>query len=132
MKKFNLMSMALLAMMMTGNTVNDAAADGAAGRHVVNPGQVQARIDQQSAGEQASRDAIQIMLQRPEVRDVAGRAGLDVGRATAAAAVLSGSELDVMAAKAAEINAGLGGANSVVISTTAIIIILLILILLLN
>jgi len=131
MKKSIVTTMALMAMMMMGLMVNDAAADGASGRHVVNVDQVQARIDQQSAGEQASRDAIQTMLQRPEVRSLAGQAGLDITRASAAASILSGAELATMAAQANEINSDIGG-DSVVLTTTAIIIILLILILLLN
>ena len=131
MKKSGMTTMALMAMMMMGIMVNEAVADVASGRHVVDVDQVQARIDQQSNQEAASREAIQTMLQRPEVRSLAGQAGLDITRASAAASILSGAELSTMAAQATEVNAGIGG-DSVVLTTTAIIIILLILILLLN
>jgi hypothetical protein len=73
------------------------------------------------------------MLQRADVAQVAGAAGLDLGRASDAVAVLSGPELAKLAAQAREVNAGLvGGDSNVVLSTTAIIIILLILILILK
>jgi hypothetical protein len=100
-------------------------------RHVVGENEIQARIDQQIGQAEADREAIQIMLQRADVRQIAGSAGLDLERANAAAAVLSGPSLEKMAAQAREVNAGLaGGDEKIVISATAIIIILLILILL--
>lgn len=100
-------------------------------RHVVGEPQIQARIDQQINQADADRQAIQIMLQRADVRQIAGFAGLDLERASAAAAVLSGSSLDELAAQARVVNADLaGGSDTVVISATTLIIILLILILL--
>ena len=102
-------------------------------RHVVGENEIQARIDQQMGQADADRQAIQIMLQRDDVRQIAGSAGLDLERASAAAAVLSGPTLEKLAAQAREVNAGLaGGDATIVISATAIIIILLILILLLK
>ena len=102
-------------------------------RHVVGAAEIQARIDQQIDQADADRQAIQIMLQRAEVRRIAGAAGLDLERASAAAAVLSGPSLEKLAAQAREVNAGLaGGDGTIVLSVTAIIIILLILILLLD
>jgi hypothetical protein len=71
------------------------------------------------------------MLERAEVRQIAGAAGLDLERASTAAAVLSGPELEKLAAQAREVNANLtGGSETVVISATALIIILLIIIIL--
>jgi hypothetical protein len=100
-------------------------------RHVVGANEIQARIDQQIGQADADRQAIQIMLQREEVRQIAGSAGLDLDRASAAAAVLSGPSLEEMAAQARAVNAGLaGGDSTVVISATALIIILLIIIIL--
>lgn len=100
-------------------------------RHVVGENEIQARIDQQISRTDADRQAIQTMLQREDVRRLAGAAGLDLERASAAAAVLSGPLLDNMAAQARAINGDLtGGDGTVVISATALIIILLILILL--
>lgn len=100
--------------------------------HVVGANEIQARIDQQIGTADADRQAIQVLLQREDVRRIAGSAGLDLERASAAAAVLSGSSLETLAAQARDLNAALaGGDSTVVISTTAIIIILLVLILLL-
>jgi hypothetical protein len=100
-------------------------------RHVVGDNEIQARIDQQIGRADADRQAIQTMLQRADVRRIAGSAGLDVERASAAAAVLSGPSLETLAAQARTVNAGLvGGDSTIVISATALIIILLILILL--
>ena len=102
-------------------------------RHVVGESEIQARIDQQINQADADRQAIQIMLQRDDVRQIAGSAGLDLERASAAAAVLSGPTLEKLAGQAREVNTGLaGGDGTIVLTTTAIIIILLILILLLK
>ena len=71
------------------------------------------------------------MLQRADVRKIAGTAGLDLERASAAAAVLSGPALEKMSAQAREIYAGFsGGDSTIVLSATALIVILLIVILL--
>jgi hypothetical protein len=100
-------------------------------RHVVGENDIQARIDQQIGQADADRQAIQTMLLRADVRQLAGSAGLDLERASAAAAILSGPSLATLAAQAREVNAGLaGGDSTIVISATALIIILLILILL--
>lgn len=102
-------------------------------RHVVGGNEIQARIDQQVGQADADRQVIQTLLQRDDVRRIAGAAGLDIARAGAAAAVLSGASLERLAAQARVADAGLvGGDSTVVISATTIIIILLILILLAN
>ena len=121
-------TIALLTVLVIGGAAGSAAAAGTVAHHVVDATDIQARIDQQMDREDADREAIQKMLQRPEVRDIAGRAGLDMKQAGAAAAVLSGAELKDLAAQASEIDAGLSGGSNVVLSTTAIIIILLIII----
>lgn len=102
-------------------------------RHVVGADEIQVRIDQQIDQADADRQTIQAMLQREDVRRVAGGAGLDLGRASAAASVLSGEALATLAAQARSVDEGLaGGDGNVVMSTTTIIIILLLLILLVN
>ena len=102
-------------------------------QHVVGSSEIQARIDQHVQQADENRQAIQDMLQREDVRRVAGSAGLDLERASAAAATLSGPSLETLAAQAREVNSGVvGGDNKIVLSTTAIVIILLVLILLLN
>ena len=101
-------------------------------RHVVGDIEIQSRIDQQLSQVTADRQAIQIMLQREDVRRIAGAAGLDLERASAAAAVLSGPSLEKLAAQAREVNANLaGGDGTIVLSASAVIIILLILIIVL-
>ncbi len=108
-----------------------ASLAGESARHVVSAGDIQSRIDQQVGQADADRQAIQVMLQRADVRRIAGSAGLDLKRASAAAAVLSGPALESLSAQAREVNAGLaGGYDTIVISTTGIIIVLLIIIIL--
>jgi hypothetical protein len=100
-------------------------------RHVVGTTDIQAQIDRQAGQADADREAIQVMLRRADVRQVAGTAGLDLERASAAASVLSGPSLEQLAAQARVVNASLvGGDSTVVISATALIIILLLVILL--
>jgi hypothetical protein len=101
---------------------------------VVSDLEIQAAIDGKIDQAAADRQAVQTMLQREDVRQVAGSAGLNLERASAAAALLSGSSLELMAAQARVVNETgiVGGDGNVVITTTGIIIILLILILLTN
>jgi hypothetical protein len=100
--------------------------------HVVGELEIQARIDQRLDQADADRAAIQAMLQRADVRRLAGAMGLDLERASTAAATMSGPALERMADQARAIDNDLvGGEGRVVLTTTAIIIILLILILLL-
>lgn len=102
-------------------------------RHVVGANEIQATIDQQAGQADADRQAIQLLLHREDVRKIAGSAGLDVERASAAAAVLSGPSLEKVASQARQLNADLaGGSNSVVISLTALLLIVIIIILLAN
>ncbi len=96
-------------------------------RHVVDPSAIDQRVMQQDADRAAIRDA----LAHPEVRQLASRAGIDLDRASAMVATLSGSDLATTAAAARHVNDALaGGASTVVISTTTIIIALLVVILL--
>ena len=103
----------------------------AAQSHVVDPGQLATSVTQHVATQDADRAAIRDTLARPEVRDVATRAGIDITRMTGAVDTLSGSDLERAAAAARQVGDQLaGGASSVTISTTTIIIGLLVLILL--
>src|SRR5512145_395626 len=99
-------------------------------RHVVPPGAIAAAVDAHVAGQNADRAAIREALERPEVRDVAARIGIDLDHVSASIGTLSGSDLVDVADGAREVNEALvGGASSVTLSTTTIIIILLALIL---
>jgi len=99
---------------------------------VVGEADIQTQVDRRVDSESADRQAIQDLLRRPEVRRIAGAAGLDIERASAAASVLSGSELKAIAARAHEINAGTGGVEKVTLTVTTIVIILLLIIILAN
>jgi hypothetical protein len=87
---------------------------------------VQNRVD----AEQADREAIKTLLQRPDVRDIAGKAGMSVDKALTAVSTLQGDDLRQLADQARQVDDQLaGGASTIVISTTTVIIILLLVIL---
>ena len=76
------------------------------------------------------REAILRVLDIEQVRELAGRVGLDLKRAAAAVARLDDVELGVLAAQARTVNDALvGGQSHITLSTTVIIIGLLVLIL---
>jgi hypothetical protein len=88
-------------------------------------------LRQHAADAAGDREIVQRVLQRMEVKEVAGRLGVDVRRAEGAIATLSDQELSQVAAHARQVDESLaGGASTLVISTTTIIIALLIVILL--
>jgi hypothetical protein len=87
-------------------------------------------VQERVARDQADREAIQSLLRRAEVREVAGKAGLSLDKAVAAVATLDGEDLRQLAEQARQVDNQLeGGQSTVVISTTTIIIILLLVIL---
>jgi hypothetical protein len=87
-------------------------------------------VQERVSRDQADRDAIQALLRRAEVREVAAKAGLSLDRAVAAASTLQGDDLRQLAEQARQVDNDLaGGASTIVISTTTIIIVLLIVIL---
>jgi hypothetical protein len=101
------------------------------GRHMVDPATLTAAIAQHIDQQDADRAAIREALARPQVREMAGRMGLDVDRATAVVNTLDGDELTRAATAARQVNEQLvGGATTIVLTTTTIIIILLVVILL--
>ena len=131
MTKYKRFALAFLAVAVIAVGAAGTSLAGERQRHVVGESEIQARIDQQIGQADADRQAIQSMLHRADVREFAGAAGLDLERASAAAAVLSGRSLEKLAAQAREVDASLaGGDGTIIISATALIIILLILILL--
>lgn len=99
-------------------------------RHAVNPSVLSQTVAQAVSQQDADRTAVKEALQRPEVRDVAARAGFDLDRMQASVDTLNGSSLSQAAAAATQVNQALvGGASTVVISTTTIIVALLVVIL---
>ncbi|HVL66124.1 MAG TPA: PA2779 family protein [Vicinamibacterales bacterium] len=87
-------------------------------------------VQERVAQDQADREAIRSLLQREEVREIAGKAGLSLDKALAAVSTLSGDDLRELAGQSRQLDNQLaGGASTIVISTTTIIIVLLLVIL---
>ena len=125
MRTFRTMLVALLVFTLAVSTSAFAQE-----RHAVNPSVLSQTVAAQVAQQDADRAAIHAALDRPEVRDVAAKSGIDLDRVNASIDTLSGSSLAQVAAAAQQVNQTLvGGASTVVISTTTIIIALLIVIL---
>ena len=98
--------------------------------HVIGQSALDKAVQQRVSQEQADREAIQSLLQRSEVRDIAARAGISLDTAQAAVSTLQGKVLQQAAQQARQVQNDLaGGASTVVISTTTIIIVLLLVIL---
>lgn len=99
-------------------------------RNVVDDVEIQARIDSQASQENADRQAIDHLLQRSQVREIAASAGLDIQRASAAVAVLSGEQLKDVAARARAADTHFGGSERITLTYTVIIIVLLVILIL--
>jgi len=100
-------------------------------QHVASQEALDAAVEQKLTAVDRDREAVRLFLQREDVRTVAGKAGLDIGRAESAVATMNASELASLAAQARQAEQNLaGGQSSVTFSTTTIIILLLVLILL--
>jgi len=125
MKFVALFAAALLSFGVTGPAL--AAAPRA---DVVGVDDIQSKIDQRIDREAADHQAIADLLRRPDVRRIAGAAGIDIARVTTAAGLLSGAELAAVAQSANEVNTQAGGAEKVTLAVTTIIIILLLIIIL--
>ena len=99
--------------------------------HTASQSAIDAALQQHVSTVAADRADLLRVLGNPEVKAVAGKAGLDLRRATTAVASLEGQQLTELAAQARQVDQALaGGQSKVVISTTVIIIVLLVLILL--
>jgi len=99
--------------------------------HVASQAVLDAAIQQHVDDTAAQRAAVLRVLDRDEVKKVAGRVGIDLTTASTAVAAMQGQELAAAAAQAQQVDKALaGGASTVVISTTTIIIALLVIILL--
>jgi ferritin-like metal-binding protein YciE len=99
--------------------------------HVASRAALDAAIQQHLDDTTAQRAAVLRVLDRDEVKAVAGRVGIDLTTAATAVSSLSGDDLKAAASQAQQVEQALaGGASTVVISTTTIIIVLLVIILL--
>ena len=100
-------------------------------QHVASQEALDAAVEQKVTAVDRDRETVRVFLQREDVRTVAGKAGLDIGRAERAVAAMAPSELASVAGQARRAEQTLaGGQSSVTLSTTTIIILLLVLILL--
>ena len=98
--------------------------------HVIGTAALDKMIQDRLNREQAERDVILSLLQRPDVREIASSAGLSLVKAQTAVAMLHGPTLHQAAEQARQVQDDLaGGASTVTISTTTIIIVLLLIIL---
>jgi len=98
--------------------------------HAATQSAMDAVVQQHVASIASDRDDVLRVLNLPQVKAVAGQAGLDLQKATRVAASLDGQDLSTVAAQARQVERSLaGGQSKVVISTTMIIIALLVLIL---
>jgi hypothetical protein len=99
-------------------------------RHLVDPAAITAAVSDHVAKQDADRTTVREALNRPEVRAVAEKTGINLEHLATAVDTLSGDDLSRVAGAAQQVNESLvGGASTVVISTTTIIIALLIIIL---
>ena len=92
---------------------------------------VDAALQQHVTATDADREAVLRLLERSEIKAVAGDTGIDLRKASDAVATMSPRELADVAVQARQVDQALaGGQSKVTISTTFLIIALLVLILL--
>jgi hypothetical protein len=107
-----------------------APAASAQQNHVIGKAGLEKALQDRVKQEQADRDAIRSLLQRKDVREVAGKAGLSMEKAERGLSLLDGNDLRQLADQARQAENGLTGGATVVITTTTIILILLVIIIL--
>ena len=98
--------------------------------HTASQTALDAALQQHTSTSTADRELVLRLLERNDVKKVAGEAGLDLRRAASVVATLDGQDLATVAAQARQVERSLaGGQSTITISTTVIIIALLIIIL---
>lgn len=99
--------------------------------HIATPSTLRQAVTDQATTDRQNRDAVVGVLKQPQVREVAGRLGLNLATAEHAVSTLSSADLAKAATNARAIDAQLaGGSNTVIISTTTLLLILIVVILL--
>jgi hypothetical protein len=112
-------------------TLVAAVPRGNAQSHAAPQAALDAALQQHVQSADADRAALLRVLEHPEVKSVAEKAGIDLRRAATAVSTLDDAKVSELAAQAKQVENSLaGGQSRVVISTTVIIIALLVLILL--
>jgi hypothetical protein len=97
--------------------------------HVIGKSALDQAVQQRVSRERADREVILSLLQRQDVRDIAGKAGLSIDKARAGVSMLDGRDLEQVAQQARVVQDNLAGAGNITVSTTTIIIVLLLIIL---
>ncbi len=98
--------------------------------HTASQAALDAALQQHTSTSTVDRELVLRLLQRDDVKKVAGEAGFDLRRAASVVATLDGQDLATVAAEARQVERSLaGGQSTITISTTVIIIALLIIIL---
>jgi hypothetical protein len=98
--------------------------------HTASQAALDAALQQHTSTSTVDRELVLRLLERDDVKKVAGEAGLDLRRAASVVATLDGQDLATVAAQARQVERSLaGGQSTITISTTVIIIALLIIIL---
>ena len=121
----------LVTVLSLGTANPVLAADGQApGAHAASQSALDAALQQHTAAAAADREAVLRVLDHTQVKEVAGRIGVDLRQAKSAVATMDAQQLAQVSAQAQAVDQALaGGASTVVISTTTIIIALLVVIL---
>jgi hypothetical protein len=87
-------------------------------RHVAGPSALKAAVAAQVDVDTKNRAVVRDVLKQNEVREVAGRLGLDITRAENAVATMNSADVALA-----------GGSNTIIISTTTLLLILIIVLL---
>ena len=121
----------LVTVLSLGTATGALAADRQApATHAASQAALDAALQQQSSAATADRDAVLRVLDHAQVKEVAGKIGVDLRQARNAVTTMNPQQLAQVSAQAAAVDQALaGGASTVVISTTTIIIALLVVIL---
>jgi hypothetical protein len=99
--------------------------------HAAPQSAIDAAMQEHVAAADADRETVRQLLERDEIKAVAGNAGLDLRKANEAVSTMNPGELAEVAAQARQVERALaGGQSKITISTTFLIIALLVLILL--
>ena len=123
------MRMYVLGLVLAGFTLA-ATPSQAQVAHTAPQSALDAALEQGVATVDADRATVLRLLERSEVKDIAGTAGLDLRTAAGAVATMNPQQLRDVAAQASQVEQALaGGQSTVTISTTVIVIVLLIIIL---
>jgi hypothetical protein len=98
-------------------------------QQIIPPGAIDDALAHRAADVTAKQQAVRTALQQPDVQRVASSLGVDIARANASVATLSGADLDRIAAQAQLVNDQIAGGQTVRLNLLWIIIGLLVLIL---